>query len=37
MDDDGKAVCYDATGSSEADIQSNAIDLCPVSCIHWQE
>lgn len=36
MDDDGKAVCYDATGADETDIQS-AIDQCPVSCIHWQE
>jgi len=36
MDDDGKAICYDATGASEDDIQ-NAIDQCPVSCIHWQE
>lgn len=37
MDDDGKAICYDANGSSEEDIQNNAIDLCPVSCIHWKE
>lgn len=36
MDEDGKSECFDPTGASEEDIQS-AIDLCPVSCIHWQE
>ena len=36
MDDDGKAVCFDAAGGSEEDIQS-AMDQCPVTCIHWKE
>jgi len=35
--DDGKAECYDPNGASEEDIQVNAVDICPVSCIHWQE
>ena len=34
---DGKAECYNAEGAAEEDIQANAIDACPVSCIHWQE
>jgi ferredoxin len=37
MGADGKSECYDATGATEEDIQNNAIDTCPVSCIHWQE
>lgn len=37
MDDNGKAECYDAGGATEEEIQSEAIDACPVSCIHWQE
>lgn len=37
FDDEGKAECHNPTGASEEEIQSNAIDLCPVSCIHWQE
>ena len=35
--DDGKSECYDPDGASEETIQSEAIDTCPVSCIHWQE
>jgi ferredoxin len=35
MNDDGKAECYDPEGASEEEIQSEAIDVCPVSCIHW--
>jgi len=35
--DNGKAECYDPNGSSEDDIEKNAIDVCPVSCIHWKE
>jgi len=35
--DDGKAECYDPNGASEEQIQSEAIDVCPVSCIHWKE
>lgn len=34
--DNGKAECYDPTGASEEEIQNNAIDVCPVACIHWQ-
>lgn len=37
MDEDGKAECFDASGATEEEIQSEAIDACPVSCIHWQE
>ncbi len=33
----GKAECFDETGASEDEIQRDAIDACPVSCIHWQE
>lgn len=36
MADNGKAECYNSNGASEEDIQSNAIDVCPVSCIHWK-
>jgi ferredoxin len=35
MGDDGYAEVYDPTGASEKEIQ-DAIDNCPVSCIHWQ-
>lgn len=34
--DNGKAECYDPAGASEEDIQQNAIDACPVSCIRWR-
>lgn len=34
--DNGKAECYDSEGATEEDIQEKAIDVCPVSCIHWQ-
>ncbi len=37
FDDDGKAECYDPTGASEEEIQTGAIDACPVSCIQWRE
>lgn len=37
MDADGKAECFDASGATEEEIQIEAIDVCPVSCIHWQE
>lgn len=37
FDDTGKAEAYDPEGASEDDIQQNAIDICPVSCIHWRE
>ena len=34
--DDGKAEVYDPAGAPEDTIQHEAIDICPVSCIHWQ-
>lgn len=37
FDDSGKAECYDPIGASEEEIQNNAVDVCPVSCIHWKE
>lgn len=37
FDDDGKAENYDPEGAGEDEIQSEAIDACPVSCIHWKE
>ncbi len=33
---DGKAECFDASGASEEEIEHDAIDICPVSCIHWK-
>ena len=35
-DDNGKAKVTDAEGASEDEIQSGAIDVCPVSCIGWR-
>jgi ferredoxin len=35
--DDGKAEAFDPAGASEEIIQQEAIDVCPVSCIHWKE
>lgn len=35
--ENGKAECYDSSGASEEEIQSGAIDVYPVSCIHWRE
>ena len=37
FNDKGKAECYAPEGASEEEIQQGAIDICPVSCIHWQE
>lgn len=31
----GKAECYDSSGATEDEIQNQAIDACPVSCIKW--
>jgi ferredoxin len=36
MDDSNLAEVYDPEGASEKAIQE-AIDSCPVSCIHWEE
>lgn len=32
----GKAECFDPTGATEEEIQTQAIDACPVSCICWK-
>ena len=32
----GKAECFDPNGASEEEIQFQAIDVCPVTCIHWK-
>ncbi|ABQ24645.1 ferredoxin [Geotalea uraniireducens] len=37
FNDEGKAECYDPNGATEEEIQQGAIDVCPVSCIHWME
>lgn len=36
FDDSGKAEAYDPAGANEETIQRQAVDVCPVSCIHWQ-
>ncbi|HXV20389.1 MAG TPA: ferredoxin [Desulfuromonadales bacterium] len=36
MNEDGLAEVYDAAGASEDKIQE-AIDTCPVACIHWED
>jgi ferredoxin len=33
----GKAEAYAPSGASEDVIQQEAIDVCPVACIYWQE
>jgi ferredoxin len=33
----GKAEAYAPSGAPEDVIQQEAIDVCPVACIHWQE
>jgi len=35
--DNDKAECYNPAGASEDEIQTQAIDVCPVSCISWKE
>jgi len=37
FDSHGKSECYDPAGAEEQVIQTTAIDLCPVSCIIWEE
>jgi len=37
FDDSCKAVCFDSFAATEDEIQSYAIDICPESCIHWEE
>lgn len=36
FDANGKAECYDPAGASAEKIEAEAIDVCPVSCIHWR-
>lgn len=36
LKDDGKSDVVDANGASEAEVQQ-AIDSCPVQCIHWKQ
>jgi ferredoxin len=36
LDDEGVAEVFDSGGASEEKIQE-AVDACPVSCIHWEE
>jgi ferredoxin len=35
--DNGKAEVYDPAAATEDTIRQEAIDICPVSCIHWQK
>jgi ferredoxin len=35
--DNGKAEVHDPEGAPEEAIQQEAVDICPVSCIRWQE
>ncbi len=37
MAENQKAECYDPDGATEEEIQSGAVDVCPVDCIHWKE
>lgn len=37
FDENNKAVFLGLNGVPEAIIQAEAIDICPVSCIHWRE
>lgn len=37
MDDDSLAECFNAGSATEEEIQEEAIDVCPVECIHWKE
>ena len=36
LNEDGVAEVYNPEGASEEEIQE-AIDVCPVECIHWKE
>ncbi|HXE95092.1 MAG TPA: ferredoxin [Dongiaceae bacterium] len=36
MSSNGKAECFDPNGATEMEIQLQAIDVCPVTCIHWK-
>jgi ferredoxin len=36
FNNNGKAECFEPDGATEEEIQQQAIDLCPVSCICWR-
>lgn len=36
MTSHGKAECFDPNGATEEEIQLQAIDLCPLTCIGWR-
>ena len=36
MNEDGLSEVYNSEGASEEKIQ-DAVDSCPVQCIHWEE
>jgi ferredoxin len=33
----GKAEVFDPGGETEETIQLEAVDICPVSCIYWED
>lgn len=35
--DNGKAECYAPQGAAPEEIQRQAIDVCPVTCICWRD
>jgi ferredoxin len=37
MADHGKAEAYDPGSETEDTIRQEAMDICPVSCIYWQD
>ncbi len=37
LDENELAECYNSEGASDEEIQEEAIDICPVECIHWKE
>ena len=37
FNDKGKAECFDPSGATEEEIETGAVDICPVSCIQWQD
>lgn len=36
LNNHNKAECFDQNGATEEEIQLQAIDVCPVTCISWQ-
>ncbi|WP_224985059.1 ferredoxin [Geomonas agri] len=37
FDSHGKSECFDPAGAAEDVIQAQAVELCPVSCISWED